>query len=252
VDLYDNYYTHLFIWDSKERNVVGGYRLGRTDKIIDKFGIKGLYVDSLFKLSPELTSDLRCALELGRSFIRVEYQRSYSSLMMLWKGIGRYLLQYPQYRILFGPLSISNDYHPISQDILVQFLRQKNAKQRRASHVKPRRPFRQKSEMHSDLIDLDSVDLNIISDLLSTVESDDKGVPVLLRQYLKFGGHILGFNIDPNFNNAIDCLLWCDLMETEPRLLSKYMGSEAAEDYRHVHEPVQIAGPIEESSKLAG
>ncbi|MFT4583652.1 MAG: putative hemolysin [Gammaproteobacteria bacterium] len=252
VDLYDNYYTHLFIWDSKERNVVGGYRLGRTDKIIDKFGIQGLYVDSLFKLSPELTSDLRCALELGRSFIRIEYQRSYSSLMMLWKGIGRYLLQYPQYRILFGPLSISNDYHPISQDILVQFLRQKNATQRRASHVKPRRPFRQKSEMHSDLIDLDSVDLDIISDLLSTVESDDKGVPVLLRQYLKFGGHILGFNIDPNFNNAIDCLLWCDLMETESRLLSKYMGSEAAEDYRRVHESVQTDEPIEARSKLAG
>ena len=135
---------------------------------------------------------------------------------------------------------------------MVQFLRQKNAKQRRASQVKPRRPFRQKSEMHSDLIDLDSVDLNIISDLLSTVESDDKGVPVLLRQYLKFGGHILGFNIDPNFNNAIDCLLWCDLMETETKLLSKYMGSEAALDYRRVHEPETINALLEARSKLAG
>ena len=101
--------------------------------------------------------------------------------------------------------------------------------------MKPRQPFRTTTGLQSDLIDLDSVDLTIISDLLSTVESDDKGVPVLLRQYLKFGGHILGFNIDPQFNNAIDCLLWCDLMHTEPRLLTKYMGGAAALDYRRLH-----------------
>jgi hypothetical protein len=80
---------------------------------------------------------------------------------------------------------------------------------------------------------------------LSTVESDDKGVPVLLRQYLKFGGHILGFNIDPQFNNAIDCLLWCDLMQTEPRLLTKYMG-DAAHEYRERHTStngVRLAAP---------
>ncbi|MFP6680608.1 MAG: lysophospholipid acyltransferase family protein [Gammaproteobacteria bacterium] len=236
LDLYDSYYTHLFIWDRSAKRVVGGYRLGHTDRILDTYGLKGLYVHSLFKLSPELTADLRCALELGRSFIRIEYQRSYSSLLLLWKGIGRYLMLHPQFRILFGPLSISNAYHPVSQKILVQFLRHRNSEVRRTSHVKPRRPFRAKSELSSDLIDLDSIDLNIISDLLSTVEPDDKGVPVLLRQYLKFGGHILGFNIDPNFNNSIDCLLWCDLMRTELPLIIKYMGKEGATAFLTLHE----------------
>ena len=236
LDLYDSYYTHLFVWDRAAKQIVGGYRLGHTDKIIDAYGLKGLYVHSLFKLSPELTADLRCALELGRSFVRIEYQRSYSSLMLLWKGIGRYLMQNPQYRILFGPLSISNDYHPVSQKLLVQFLRHRNSEIRRTSQVKPRRPFLGKTDLAGDLIDLDSIDLNIISDLLSTVEADDKGVPVLLRQYLKFGGHILGFNLDPNFNNAIDCLLWCDLMHTEFPLLIKYMGKEGAIEYRKIHE----------------
>ena len=145
-------------------------------------------------------------------------------------------MQNPQYRILFGPLSISNDYHPVSQKLLVQFLRHRNSEIRRTSQVKPRRPFLGKTDLAGDLIDLDSIDLNIISDLLSTVEADDKGVPVLLRQYLKFGGHILGFNVDPNFNNAIDCLLWCDLMHTEFPLLIKYMGKEGAIEYRKMHE----------------
>jgi len=250
VDLYDTYYTHLFIWDTEAERIVGGYRLGHTDEILDKYGLKGLYVHSLFEISEELRVDLRSSLELGRSFIRTEYQRSYAALMLLWKGIGQYLIQYPQYRVLFGPLSISNDYHPISQDILVQFLRCKNEELRRTSQVKPRQPFRStKTGLQSGLIDLDSIDLNIISDMLSTVESDDKGVPVLLRQYLKFGGHILGFNIDPQFNNAIDCLLWCDLMQTEPRLLTKYMG-DAANDYRERH--TSTNGVRQAAPKLVG
>ncbi len=249
LDLYDSYYTHLFVWDRSAKLIVGGYRMGHTDKILDAYGLKGLYVQSLFKFSPELTADLRSALELGRSFVRVEYQRSYSSLMLLWKGIGRYLMLNPQYRVLFGPLSISNDYHPISQQLLVQFLRHRNSETRRTSHIKPRRPFREKTDLAENLIDLDNIDLNIISDLLSTVEADDKGVPVLLRQYLKVGGHILGFNIDPNFNNAIDCLLWCDLMHTELPLLIKYMGKEGAIEYRRMHERgVALA---EENSRLA-
>ncbi len=249
LDLYDSYYTHLFVWDRNAKQIVGGYRLGNTDKILDTFGLKGLYVHSLFKLSPQLTSDLRAALELGRSFVRPEYQRSYSALMLLWKGIGRYLMRHPQYRILFGPVSITNDYHPVSQEILVQFLRHRNATDRRTSHVTPRRPFRIKTELTSALVDLDNVDLNIISDLLSTVESDEKGVPVLLRQYLKFGGQILGFNIDPNFNNSIDCLLWADLTRTELPLLKKYMGRDGAAEFCRRHAPAHEEPEVE--SRLA-
>ena len=250
LDLYDSYYTHLFVWDRVGKQIVGAYRIGHTDRILDAFGPKGLYVHSLFKFSPELTGDLRVALELGRSFVRTEYQRSYSALMLLWKGIARYLTRHPQYRILFGPVSISNDYHPISQEILVQFLRGRNSEVRRASQVKPRRPFRVKSELTADLVDLDSIDLNIISDLLSTVESDEKGVPVLLRQYLKMGGQILGFNIDPNFNNAIDCMLWADLTRTEPAFIRKYMGNEGAAEFFRLHGCGKGEPKVE--SRLAG
>lgn len=250
LDLYDSYYTHLFVWDRQASRIVGGYRLGHTDRILDRYGSKGLYVHSLFKLAPELTNDLRSALELGRSFVASEYQRSYSSLMLLWKGIANYVIKHPQYRVLFGPVSISNDYHPVSQEILVQFLRQTNSEVRRASLVKPRTPFRLKTDLTQNLVDLDSIDLRIIADLLNTVESEDKGVPVLLRQYLKLGGQILGFNIDPQFNNSIDCLLWVDLMRTELPHLNKYMGTAEAARFRalHTNDEVATAG----TSRLAG
>ena len=237
IDLYDAYYLHLFVWDARSRQIVGGYRLGRADDILETYGPNGLYIHSLFKLSPGLMEDLRYrALEVGRSFVRPEYQRNYSSLMLLWKGISAYVARNPKYRILYGPVSISNDYHPVSQQILVQFLKHRNRETRRASQVKPRRPFRSKAQTMDQLVDLDSVDLRIIEDLLGAVEQDDKGVPVILRQYLKMGGHILGFNIDAAFNNAIDCLLWVDLMQTELPLLRKYMGTDGTARFRKFNE----------------
>lgn len=242
LDLYDSYYIHLFLWDSDSKAVIGGYRLGQADRILARYGAKGLYVRSLFKLDRHLTKELRAALELGRSFVRPEHQRNYSSLMLLWKGIGAYLALHPHYRILFGPVSISNDYHPVSQQIIVRFLQRNSMEPQRASRVKPRRPFR---STHDDaqLVDLNVSDLRIISSLLSTVEDDDVGIPVLLRQYLRMHGRILGFNVDPDFNNAIDCLLWADLTRIEESLLRKYMGRDGAERFIAHHQLARKRAP---------
>ncbi|MGR8946476.1 MAG: lysophospholipid acyltransferase family protein [Gammaproteobacteria bacterium] len=245
LDLFDTYYVHLFIWDESTNCIAGGYRLGHTDRILDKYGSKGLYLNSLFKLDKELEHDIRSALEVGRSFVSPAYQKQYSSLMLLWKGIAHYVARHPQYRILFGPVSISNDYHPISQELLVRYLSHTNDEKRRASQVTPRQPYRSKGKIADSLVDLDATDLNIIADLLNTVEQDDKGIPVILRQYLKLGGQILGFNIDPDFNNSVDCLLWVDLMRTEVPLLRKYMGREGSDNFRAYH----LAQAEKDSSK---
>ncbi|MGR8920227.1 MAG: lysophospholipid acyltransferase family protein [Gammaproteobacteria bacterium] len=234
LDLYDTYYLHLFIWDRESHAVVGGYRLGEADRILARYGSKGLYVRSLFKLAPQLEDELRTALEVGRSFVRPEHQRNYASLMLLWKGIAAYVVRQPRYRVLFGPVSISNDYHPVSQQLMVRFLQRTSMELERASQVKPRNPFRGGS-VQTKCIDLDVSDLRIIANLLTTVEHGDTGVPVLLRQYLKLNGRILGFNVDPDFNNAIDCLLWVDLTRTDASLLRKYMGREGVERFLRYH-----------------
>jgi len=235
LDLFDTYYTHLFVWDADKRLIVGGYRLGHADEILRQYGPKGLYIHSLFKLDPALQAELSRAIEVGRSFVSPAYQRSYSALLLLWKGVATYMALRPQYQILFGPVSISNDYHPISQQILVRFLRHHKFERRRASLVKPRRPFREREHAATSVVDLDDGDLRLVADLLGTVEPDDRGVPVLLRQYLKLGGRILGFNIDTQFGNSIDCLLWVDMRLTELPLLRKYMGTELADRFHALH-----------------
>jgi hypothetical protein len=51
---------------------------------------------------------------------------------------------------------------------------------------------------------------------------------VLLRQYLKLGGRLLGFNMDPEFSDALDGLIVVDLLKTERKLLQRYLGKEPA------------------------
>ncbi len=234
IDQYDSTYLHLFVWDRVNAAVVGGYRLGEADRILAREGSKGLYVRSLFRIERPLATELGAALEVGRSFVRPEHQRNFFSLLLLWKGIGAFVARHPRYRVLIGPVSISNDYHPLSQQIIVRFLQETSMEAERASQVKPRNPFRSRSAA-TRLIDLDVSDLRIIAALLCQVEDDDVGIPVLLRQYLKLNGRILGFNVDPEFNNAIDCLLWLDLATTDSTLLQKYMGREGAQQFLAHH-----------------
>ena len=61
-------------------------------------------------------------LEMGRSFIRAEYQRSFTPLLLLWKGIGKFVVDHPWYRYLLGPVSISGAYQSVSVKLMVQFL----------------------------------------------------------------------------------------------------------------------------------
>ncbi|MEQ8234410.1 MAG: GNAT family N-acyltransferase [Gammaproteobacteria bacterium] len=235
LDLFDTYYLQLFVWDRARRCVIGGYRLGEAGRILNHYGSRGLYLRSLFKLAPQLEDEMRHALEVGRSFVRPEHQRNYSSLLLLWKGIAGYVARYPQYPVLFGPVSISNDYHPVSQRLIVRFLQRNSMELERASLVKPRRPFRAGPRRDERRADLDVSDMRIIANLLSTVEDDDVGVPVLLRQYLKLNGRILRFNVDPDFNHSIDCLLWVDLRRTDPQLLVKYMGRDGLASFLAYH-----------------
>src|SRR5207248_262438 len=86
LDAFDERYLHLFSWDRERRQVAGAYRIGQTDRIVATAGVEGLYTRTLFRYDARLVARLSPALELGRSFVRAEYQRNYSALLLLWRG----------------------------------------------------------------------------------------------------------------------------------------------------------------------
>ena len=240
VDLFDAYYLHLFAWDAQAEAIVGAYRMGLTDEILVRYGKRGLYTQSLFRYGPRLLETISPAIEFGRSFVRAEYQRSFSPLLLLWRGIGRFLLRSPQYAVLFGPVSISSSYAPLSRQLMVDYLKTNNIEADLARHVKARRPFRGRRPTAWDGVELaDLKDIEDLSRAIARIERDNKGVPVLLKQYLKLGGRLLGFNADEQFSDALDGLIMVDLRASEPRVLARYMGEDGAAAFlaRHGTEP---------------
>jgi len=225
LDAFDAHYVHLFLWNARKQEIAGAYRLAGTDTV------RELYTATLFQYGNEFRQLLGPALELGRSFVRVEYQRALAPLLLLWKGIAKYVVQHPRYRILFGAVSISNRYQAVSRHLMVSFLERTAFLKDWATLVSSRNPFRAECPAVSGAEPLDVDDL---SDVISDLDPSQPGVPVLLRQYLKLGGKLLGFNVDPKFSNALDGLILVDLTKTEPKLLDRFLGAgEAAKFLNH-------------------
>lgn len=237
VDRFDDYYVHLFVWNREKDELVGAYRLGRTDVIVRRLGVRGLYTSTLFRYRRKLLDRISPALELGRSFVRQEYQKNFSPLMLLWKGVALYVARHPQYKILFGPVSVNNDYQSSSRQLLVAFLKLNNFRPDLARLVRARKPLRAnpieawKQRKHRTVV----TDLDEVESLIADLESDLKGMPVLLRQYLRLGGQLLGFNIDPSFGYCLDGLILVDLTKTDPTLLAKYMGRDNLDRFLAYH-----------------
>ena len=236
LDIFDDTYLHLFIWDRARQQIAGAYRLGPTDEIIATSGVPGLYTASLFNYDPKLFEAMGPALEMGRSWIRTEHQKSYTGLMLLWKGIGAYVGRHPRYATLFGPVSISADYRSLSQRMIVAFLERNRKLTGWAEWVHPTNPFRAKRRPGAPRGPAQLNDVEEVSTFISEIESDQKGVPILLKQYLRLDGRLLGYNVDPAFANVLDVLIAVDLRLSPHKALNRYMGTANLRRFRAFHE----------------
>jgi putative hemolysin len=229
-DEFDHSYTHLILWHKPTASVAGAYRLAWTADIAQPRRRCGLYTAKLFRYAPEFFSRIGPAVEVGRSFITRQHQREYDPLLLLWQAIGRCVAARPDSPVLFGTVSISTAYPQAARELIVQFLRERAFREDLAPFVSPRQTFRQhslqKHEMRSIISCLRDVEDLPIHDLGPLGE-----VPVLLRQYLRLGGKVAGFNVDSQFSGVLDALLIVDLRQTPRKLLTRYMGAPACEEF---------------------
>jgi len=237
LDLFDEYYEHVLLWHKGKQELVGAYRAGNTARIVAERGIEGLYTSTLFRYDKQIFERLGPALELGRSLVRPEYQRQHAPLLLLWKGIARLVATRPESPVLFGAVSISNYYSKASREMIYRFFEARMQQDELAGLVVPRRPFRPAVLNPWDCRGMQHAlrDLEELSDPIGDVETDGKGLPILLRQYAKIGGKLVGFNVDRKFSNVLDGLVVVDLRRTERAVLDRYMGRESAETFRRHH-----------------
>jgi len=236
LDRFDAYYTHLVLWNEERQEIAGAYRICNVQSILRRYGLRGLYTTTLFRFQPKFFAQVGPALELGRSFVHLDYQRQYAPLLVLWRGIGAYLVRHPETPVLFGAVSISADYSMASREVLTKYLSAHTVDAELLKMLRPKNPPRatagnvDQPEMFARVFSLDD-----ISDWISMFESDGKGVPVLVKHYMKLGGKFLGFNVDAKFSNVLDGLLLVDLREAKPELLARYLGKPGATAFLRQH-----------------
>jgi putative hemolysin len=237
LDRFDDYYWHVLLWNKTRKELVGAYRAGNTAEIIAERGVRGLYTSTLFRYDPKVFQKMGPALELGRSFIRQEYQRQYAPLLLLWKAIARFVATHAETPVLFGAVSISNDYSKASREMIYRFFEKRIQGDELAGMIEPRRPFRPGGLRPWDCRAMCRAlhDLEELSQPIADLETDGKGLPILLRQYAKVGGKLVGFNVDRKFSNVLDGLVVVDLRKVERAVLERYMGREHAARFRERH-----------------
>ena len=214
-DKYDSYYRHLILWDKEKKMLVGAYRFGIGNEIMEKYGIDGFYSNTLFRYKKGFSGYLSQSMELGRSFVVSSCQKDPLALMLLIKGIMYTLIKNPQVRYLIGPVSISAWYPYFYRSLMVHYLESKQSLPALRKYVSPKTPF--EPDYHRVNVDelmegrMDS--LERFDRFMFKLSNGNYRMPTLLKKYIKLNARILAFNVDPDFNYCVDGLIMVDALE---------------------------------------
>lgn len=222
LDEFDHYYDHLFVWDRDRNQLAGAYRVGDGKVIMDRYGKRGFYLNTLFKLGRPMREVLTASYELGRSFVAEGYQRHRMPLYMLWRGLLLHVTANPDHRYLIGPVSISGGYSRFSRRLIMEFVMKHHYDASMAKHVKPRNRFHIGIDKldGTALLEASGEDIKKLDQVISEVEKDGSAVPVLLKRYLSLNAKIIGFNRDPHFNDSLDGLVVLDLSKVPEAVIA--------------------------------
>ncbi len=129
-DLMDPPCRQLIVWNPDERIIMGGYRFILGEEIrLDSNNRPRIATSHMFDFSPEFIEHyLPSTIELGRSFVRLDYQSSRAgakalfALDNLWDGLGALTVIYPQIKYLFGKMTMYPGYNRECRDMILFFL----------------------------------------------------------------------------------------------------------------------------------
>jgi putative hemolysin len=236
LDEYDKHYHHLFLWDSAEEKLVGAYRMALGKEVMKKSGIKGFYTSSLFEFEQDIHPFFKKVIEMGRAYIREEYQQKPLPLFLLWRGIVHVCLRNPDHKFLMGGVSISNKFSEFSKSLMIEFMRSNYYDSAVAQYITPRNEYKVRLRDRDKNLFFDEMesDLNKLDKIIDDLEPELR-LPVLIKKYIKQNAKVIAFNVDPNFNDAIDGLMYIRISDL-PENTIKPVLEEMSEQIRREQE----------------
>ncbi len=210
-DEFDKHFKQMILWDKVKQKIAGCYRLGIGSEIVPKFGIKGFYVSTLVNINESFSDKLSHTIELGRSFVSLEYQKEVLPLMLLLRGLSDVVVRYPEINHFIGPVSISSWYPKFYLSLIARFVSENHAvEDELKGKVTPKTPFvPDYLKVDSDVLlknNMNGVDK--FDKFLFRLSNGEYRLPTLYKKYLKLNAKFLCFNVDPDFNDTLDSLLF--------------------------------------------
>lgn len=240
IDRFDLHYRHMFLWDTTSEQIAGAYRMGIGEEIYKKYGVDGFYLNQLFNMEEKLHPFLKECIEMGRAFVVPEYQQKPMPLFLLWQGIVHLTIRYPQLHYIIGGVSISNQFSNFSKSLIIEFMKSNFYDNELAKLIHPKKEFkvRMEKEDRDFFFEEAQADLNKFDKIIDELEPNFLRLPVLIKKYIKQNAKIIGFNVDPAFNNAIDGLMYIRV---------KDLPDETTKAVREEYEKAKIA---QQSNKI--
>lgn len=239
LDEFDCYYKHLILWDTVRQSLVGAYRLGFGNEIMEKYGSKGFYTSTLFSADLSLAPELKTTIELGRSFISVNYQKEVFPLVSLFRGLLLVIVNHKDMKRFIGPVSISNWYPKFYQSLMVKYLSENcGANEKIRESVKCTTPFKPDYLK----VDIDALFANPpatiekFDQFMMRLSNGDYRLPTLVKKYARLNAKFLCFNVDPDFNDTLDGLNYInfkDIPDSEVDLLLHDCSQEERDEVKN-------------------
>jgi hypothetical protein len=129
-DTMDNPYKQLIVWNPDAEEIIGGYRYIHGSRAqLDDMGQPLLATAHMFHFSEKFIQDfLPYTLELGRSFVRIEYQSTLAgnkglfALDNLWDGLGALTVTKPNTRYFFGKVTMYTTFDAEARNLILYFI----------------------------------------------------------------------------------------------------------------------------------
>lgn len=226
LDKYDEYYMHLLLWDEQDQEIVGAYRIFDTSNIFSSQDPDTLYSSLIYKYKDSMKPYFEQGMELGRSFVQPKYWGK-RSLDYLWYGIGALISKNPNYRYLFGAVSLSDGYPREAKDMIVHFYgKHFPAKE---TTVEALYPYEIDAARQAELEELFpgedySSEFTLLKKRLKKL---DCTIPTLYKQYAELGEPggvaICASGLDITFSNAIDGFVMVDVWKLKQAKRMRYI-----------------------------
>lgn len=227
-DSYDDYYHHLILWNIPKGEIVGAYRVGYGTEIFASHGgLPGFYSSSLLEFGPDAPQMFSRSLELGRSFIRAEYQQEVLPLKFLLAGLCVATTKDPMVDRCVGLVSMSASMPDFYKSLTFHFLHRDFLLEDADKFSRPTTPFKPGFlRVDPDQL-LQGLNGNIdaFDQLLGALSDGKYRLPVLFRKYFSGGARLSCINVDPSFSDCVDAMIVLRLADFPPVSIKSFVRS---------------------------